>query len=462
MNPMPIRLRLTLWYSLIFGLLLVAITSTIYVVHRKSHYDEIDRVLTSVASHFHDEVEKEIREGKSLPEVRLSFGEFYMTGVYTVIKDATGKHLIRASDSVQVPDSPFSDIQAMEKESLHTISDPALGRYRMLIKPVRVENQVVGYIQSEIALKQIDTSLSRFGWLILGITLVGLVLAAFGGWFLARKALNRVELISQTAKAIAASQGFHQRVLHRGPKDELGELVETFNQMLESLEKAYVSQRRFIADASHELRAPLTTIRGNLDILQRIKDMPQEERDEILQDIRNEAIRMSKMVADLLSLARADTGQKIHMQLVNLTKILKEVEMETQVWAKRISIHCQAEQEVFTWGDADLLKQLLLILMDNAIRYTPEGGIVALSAFEDAENVTVRVDDSGIGIEPKDLPFIFDRFYRGDAARTHAPDGTGLGLSIAKWIVDQHNGSVIVTSNPGQGTEFQICFPRIK
>lgn len=458
---MPIRLRLTLWNCFIFGSLLVVLTSAIYIVHRQAHYSEIDRMLTSVSLHVHEEVERDIRKGKALSEVGLSSGEFYMTGVYIVIKDRAGNKVVATSDAVQAPDSPFSNIASMEKESLHTVVDPALGRYRMLIKPIWLEERVIGYIQSEIALNSIDTSLYRFGWFILGVIILGLIFATLGGWFLSRKALTRVETINQTAKAIAASQGFHQRVMHRGPQDELGELVETFNEMLESLEKAYMSQRRFLADASHELRAPLTTIRGNLDILQKVKTIPQEEQDEILQDIRSEAIRMSKMVGDLLSLARADAGQEIRMQVVDLSKIVKGVELELAAWPARAAVTCSIQEGTKTWGNEDLLKQLFLILMENAIRYTPEGGAVSLTVLEESGNVTIRVVDSGIGIDSKDLPFIFDRFYRSETARSHSPDGTGLGLSIAKWIVDQHNGSILVTSTPGQGTEFEVRLPII-
>ncbi|GAX91624.1 sensor histidine kinase [Effusibacillus lacus] len=459
---MPIRLRLTLWYCLIFGLLLVTVTSSIYISHRTSHYKEIDRSLTSVSTHFKEEVEEEIRGGKPLEQIRLSAGEFTLSGVYTVLKDANGKKIVSNLESNQLPHSPFADISTMTKDTLHTVTDPVLGRYRMLIQPIRINQQMMGYIQSEISLQQIDMSLNRLGWLIVGFTLIGIVLAALVGWFLAKKALSRVELISDTAKAIAASQGFHQRVMHEGPKDELGELAETFNRMLESLENAYVSQKRFIADASHELRAPLTTIRGNLDILQKMKGLPAAEKEEILSDIRNEAVRMSKMVADLLSLARADAGQEVRKQIADLTKIAKEVETEIQAWKTEVSIKSRLEKKVATWGDPDLLKQLLLILVENAVRYTRAGGTVTLAISGDKENATVKVIDTGIGIDSKDLPHIFDRFYRSEAARAHSPDGTGLGLSIAKWIVDQHGGSFVVTSTPGRGTEFLVNFPKVQ
>lgn len=460
MKTMPIREKLTLWYCFIFGLLLVTITSTIYVVHRTAHYKDLDKTLNTVSTHIQDELEREIRDGKSLNQAHITFDEFVLNGVYIVIKDSNGRNVRTNVDSLPLPDNAFAITNNMN-ESLHTFSDPTMGRFRMLIAPIRSNDHIVGYIESVIALQQLDISLNRFAWLIIGITGLGLIIAAICGRFLAKKVLYRVELISLTAQAISSSQGFHQRVLHAGPRDELGKLVETFNEMLESLEKAYISQKQFIADASHELRAPLTTIRGNLDILQKVKNIPPEEQEEILRDTRNEAIRMSKMVADLLSLARADAGQEIQMQVVDLSRILKDIHMEIRKWNKNVILDFHSDPSVTTWGNTDLLKQLLLILIENGIKYTPEGGKVSCVAFEDGQEVLVRISDTGIGIQSQDLPHIFDRFYRSQEARIQSPEGTGLGLSIAKWIVNQHNGTITVTSSPGKGSEFLVHLPRI-
>ncbi|WP_313998239.1 ATP-binding protein [uncultured Paenibacillus sp.] len=458
---MPIRLRLTLWSCLIFGVVLMAITSSIYLVHRTSLYNETDRSLESVALHVREEVQKEIKQGKPLSEIRLPSEEYSANGVSVWMKDAAGKSIAKSANPFRAPEVSLPETHALKRE-LHTFTDPSLGRYRMLVAPVLDQGNAVGYIQAEISLKQIDSSLKRLAWPVLTGTLAGLFLAALGSWFLARKALSGVEIISQTAKAIAVSQGFDRRVLYTGAKDELSHLADTFNEMLESLEKAFVSQRRFIADASHELRAPLTTIRGNLDILQRVKHIPPQDQAEILADTRKEAARMSKLVADLLSLARADAGQEIRMRIVDLSKLLQEVELDMKAWNLQATIRCEYGASALTWGNEDLLKQLLLIFAENAVRYTPEEGLIALSVDADKERCVMRVADTGIGIEPQDLPHIFERFYRSESARMHASDGTGLGLSIAKWIVEFHGGNIIVTSTPGQGSEFQVRLPKIK
>ncbi|WP_410514659.1 ATP-binding protein [Paenibacillus sp. BR2-3] len=458
---MPIRLRLTLWSCLIFGFLLAAITISIYLVHSTSNYKEQDRILSKISLHIRGELEKEIKEGGSLSEARFSLEKFSLNGVYVLINDASGNYIAASLNPFRAPDAPLPDLRKM-KRNLHTFTDPEFGRFRMMVTPVWDADRVVGYIQAEISLKQIDTSLARLKWLIFFVTCTGLFLAAAGSWFLARKALSGVEIISQTAQAIAVSQGFDRRVLYTGAKDELSQLAETFNEMLESLENAFVSQRRFIAYASHELRAPLTTIRGNLDILQRMKNIPPEDQVEILGDTRREAIRMSKLVADLLSLARADAGQEIRMQIVDLSKLLKEVESEIQAWDKKVSIQAEWEPSVMTWGNEDLLKQLLLILAENAVRYTPEGGHIMLAAYLDSRHCGIRAADTGIGIDPRDLPNIFERFYRSESARMHSSEGSGLGLSIAKWIVELHGGNIIVTSVPGEGSDFQVRLPKIK
>lgn len=461
MKTIPIRLRLTFWYCMVFGALLIVIVSAIYVSHRTAHYQEIDLHLTSVALHVRDELEGEIRDGATLSSIRYDFGNFAVYGVYMVIKNAEGVIMKKGENPLNAPDVPLPQ-RSEKKDILQTIQEPLYGRFRILMLPIEDNNdRIVGYIQAEISLNSLDIVMERFFWVIAAFTGAGLLAAAWGGWLLAKKALRRVELIGQTAKAIAASQGFDQRVLYTGPKDELGQLADTFNEMLESLDKAFSSHRRFVADASHELRAPLTTIRGNLDILQRISGIPDEERQEILQDMSKEAIRMSKMIGDLLSLARADTGQDIQMEKVDLSLLTDEVVVEVRHWQVPVSINHATEPALYTWGNSDLLKQLLLILVDNAVRYSPAGGEVRLSACHEGKMCILRIKDTGIGIHTKDLPYIFERFYRSEAARSFCPEGTGLGLSIAKWIVEQHNGTIIVTSEPGQGSEFQVRLPSI-
>jgi len=296
---------------------------------------------------------------------------------------------------------------------------------------------------------------------VFGLTVLGIALASVAGWLLAKNTLRRVDIIGKTAKAITASQDLEQRVLYTGPLDELGQLAETFNQMLDSLEKAYKNQKRFLSDASHELRAPLTTIRGNLDILYKMKNIPESEKEEILEDIRNEAIRMSKLVSDLLSLTRADAGQTHQKNVINLSAIATEVMGEIESWNKAIRVEVQIKDHIKIWGDKDLIKQILIIIVENAINYTPVNGKILVTVTEEEEQAVIRIQDTGIGIQPEEMAFIFERFYRSEAARRKSPDGTGLGLSIAKWIIDEHQGRIEIESIPEEGTEFVVFLPLV-
>jgi PAS domain S-box-containing protein len=220
-------------------------------------------------------------------------------------------------------------------------------------------------------------------------------------------------------------------------------------------------QQRFVADAAHELRAPLTSIRGNLDLLTRYQGIPEDEQQEMLQDLHQESVRLSRLVEDLLELARSDSGLKMNLQTVNLSTILLEAWDQIQQFDTRHTFELTELDQVFITGDADRLKQLALIFLENATKYTPEGGTISLGLTKGENAATFHVQDTGIGIAPEDLEHVFERFYRADKARTRAgdPGGTGLGLSIAEWIVTGHKGKVWLESDLGKGTTVFVELP---
>jgi signal transduction histidine kinase len=236
-------------------------------------------------------------------------------------------------------------------------------------------------------------------------------------------------------------------------------LAETFNQMLSSLQEADNAQKRFVADASHELRAPLAAIQGNLELLRRYPHMPAAEREKTLQMAEREAMRLSRLVNDLLTLARSDAGLPLREALVDLKAVAQEALTEARYLLKGQRLETQALEEVWVLGNGDHLKQLVLILLDNAIKYTPEGGTVRLALQAQRGQACLSVRDTGIGIPPEDLPHIFERFYRADPARSRNKGGSGLGLSIARWIVERHKGEVEVNSQMGQGTTVVVRLP---
>jgi two-component system OmpR family sensor kinase len=244
-------------------------------------------------------------------------------------------------------------------------------------------------------------------------------------------------------------------------RDELDRLAATFNEMLTSLEEAYCAQQRFVADASHELRAPLTAIQGNLELLRRHPTMPAAERAESLAEVERESSRLTRLVADLLALARADAGMKLSQHSVDLDAIVLESFRAAHQLAQGQKLSLDPFEPVRVRGDADRLKQLVLIMLDNALKYTPPGEQVTVGLQCCQASAEIRICDTGVGISGADLPHVFERFYRADPARSRDPGGTGLGLPIARWIVEQHGGTIELQSQLGQGTTVTVRLPRL-
>ncbi len=236
--------------------------------------------------------------------------------------------------------------------------------------------------------------------------------------------------------------------------DEIGQLATTFDHMIERLDRSFKSQKHFVADASHELRSPLTVIRGNLDLLKR--NLDEAERQESLRALEAETARMAKIVNHLLLLTEIDSGQLKQQKIVPLKEILKGEVERARLLAGNRKIIIRRSEDLTVRGDAQSLKQLLGNLIDNAIRYTPEDGTIAISLFRDGDWACFEVGDTGIGIAPEHLPHIFDRFYRVDMARSRSRGGAGLGLALVKEITERHGGKVKVTSEPGKGSIFTV------
>jgi signal transduction histidine kinase len=288
-----------------------------------------------------------------------------------------------------------------------------------------------------------------------------LLFAAVGGAFLARTALRPIQAITKTAQRITQAQDLRQRIPVIVPNDELGRLTETINGMLARLEDLFKAQQRLVADVSHELRTPLTTIQGNLDLLQRGAADDLSARKSTLRTMADETARMRRLVNDLLLLAQADAGLKLHQQPVELDTLLLEVYRQAQVMAQGITVRLGAEDQALVLGDADRLRQLLLNLVDNALKHTvAETGEVTLTLRRTAGWVRVSVEDNGAGIPTEDLPHIFERFYRADPSRSR-PGGSGLGLAIARWVAEAHGGRIEVESQVGKGSIFTLWLPEL-
>ena len=499
----PLQLRLTLFYALLLGLALWIFGSTVYSQAEQQVYLNLDNTLSSRAA--------SVRLGKdllsnqnstNLPFALPSVDGLGSGGVSIEVLD-NQLHLLAtttntSNEGIQtgvagLGDSPVPwDKQAAQWILQHPFSNN--GNANSLYSTITYHGQRIrvytlmnndsgaGHIiQTARSEQAIEQSLSELRLLLWRGGALVMVFALLGGWFITWSVLAGVKRITRTAHSISASHDFSQRVPDKSllGRDELTSLASTFNEMLASLEQAYQRQQRFVADASHELRAPITSIRCNLDLLAKAPDLPPEEAQAALADVRAEADRMSRLVNDLLTLAHSDdAAQQARVNgyknedrqapKADLDSLLLEVFRQYRPAGEgedgyrrqqgpRLMLQDITPAKVY--GDPDQLKQVLVAVVDNALKYTPYEGSVTLSLTTDEHNAVVQVSDTGIGILPADLPHIFERFYRADRARSRDRGGSGLGLTIVKSIVQEHEGSIEVESTPGKGSTFTLRLP---
>ncbi len=476
---MSIRLRLTLWYSAVLAVMLIVLGGGIYALLVRNIHSNLDAELSSTA----DKIlgASRVRAFSDILQVEVppDLDLFRAPGVGVIVLD-NEQTVIQKSQNI----GPFShafdpDALALVGGGQPVVRDVSIDKtnVRVMTVPIAVTtdqgDQRVGFLQIAAPLTEVQESLRQLGTLMALGGAIGVLAAAFVGAFLARKALEPIARITQTASEIAGGGDMQRRITTPGPPDEVGRLTETFNVMLDRLEGTFKAQQRFTADISHELRTPLTTIRGNIDLLQRMGGADKASIDAI----RSEADRMIRLVGDLLLLAQADAGLPIHREPIAIDQLASEVVRQVQVISGGVKVSLQSEVAgpLCVDGDPDRLRQLLLNLIDNAIKYTPSGGEVKVEVARENASARVAVSDNGPGIPPEHLqpgpngvPLIFERFYRVEKSRTRAASsngngrsgsGTGLGLSIAYWIAQAHAGRIEVHSEAGSGTTMTVWLP---
>ena len=471
---MSIRLRLALCYGTLFAVILPLITLLSYTIHARGQYDDLDRTLVVSASHAAAEAATSaagphLVQGQSGFEIAL---RLYSSDGHR-LESTRGTESLPSIDPrivLHAPAGPAYDALAQLVPTLITSSSEqvkgAFGlittpeqRWRVYVLPMHSSEMSAGYIEALTPLGRLDTSMHTFRLTLPILGLISLVAALLGSWAIAGNALRPIATMIQTAQTIALSHDLSRRVAALPHRDELGRLATTFNEMLESIETAYHAQQRFVSDASHELRAPLTAIQGNLELLHRHRTLPEAEREEALAEMTREADRLTRLVADLLALARADAGVPLKRRVVDLDVVVLDAFRSARQLACGQTLVLDPFEPVQVSGDEDRLKQLLLILLDNALKYTPAGGQITLGLRHSDTSVELLVRDTGIGIAPEDVPHVFERFYRADPGRSRDPGGTGLGLPIAQWIVKQHGGEILLESKPGSGTLVTVRLP---
>jgi len=459
------RFRLTLWYSLVLAVTLLAVEGGIYFFLRRSLEESARQTVVERG----EKVAQATVSGPLGPRGEFAvllprMDVFTSPDLFIQAVDAFGAVVARSENlgrsSLPLTKGTKAAIRsgkaAMERI---TVNGEELFLYS---RPMFPDVEGTGVIQVALSLKRQNEFLSRLRLLFLAGFLLAVLSASGLGAFLARQALLPIKRMTETAREIGMSGDLRRRVEYRGPQDELGELASTFNEMLSRLEAAHrrlestlEGQKRFVADASHELRNPLAAIRLNLlSLLNRLHPRLEPEERELLASLTREAERLSRLVADLLTLARADAGLGLDLSPLDLHEVAREALEQSRILGEGLEMELLSSPGKWVLGNRDYLKQFLLILLDNAIKYTPRGGRVEVEVESGNGEVVVGVRDTGPGIPPEERERIFERFYRREEARPKP--GAGLGLAIARWIADQHGGRLELESWPGQGSLFRL------
>ncbi|MDY6911071.1 MAG: ATP-binding protein [Chloroflexota bacterium] len=457
---MAIRWRLTLWFLLILSVVLIVLGLVTNGLISRQLNNEVDDNLRVYSAKVHgtlhaDEVPMPLDYDvihSSLPPIN----EFASPGLYIQFIDENGNVVVK-SDNLGEQELPLDT--ALVKSGfdgavdVKTVAAGGGARMRIMVSPMYLQDETL-LLEVGQSLQHHDATISQVRWAILIGILGSLVVAGVLGTLLVRRTLAPVEQITRTAQRIEASSDLTRRVGHEGPLDEIGQLAATFDHMIDYLERAFQSQKDFVADASHDLRSPLTVLRGNLDLFE--LNQSEEDRRESLRSMKAVVERMVDIVNTLLFLAEVESGQNEQRGIVSLKEIVLADVARAEQMTSSCSIITSIPEDLRLIGNAEKLKRLVSNLVDNAIHYTPEGGTITLSLLRDNGWARLEITDTGIGIAAEHLPHIFDRFYRVDKARSRTSGGTGLGLAIIKGIVEQHEGKITVKSEPGNGTTFTV------
>lgn len=475
-----LRARLTFWYSLILAVFLMLFGLTSYLLFSRAADRRTDADLADIGNSFlvtfQDELKDPDNSGGLQDAARQATLEHRVRDTVFIILDPE-REIVFNSGNVP-PSSPsvdsmvtralassgFQSSVSAASQSDRTVQTIAgdKGGFRAYARRFSVDGRAWSLVvlrslhpQREL-LEQIRLT---FAWLIP----LGVLLAGVGGYFLARKSLAPVAAMGAQVERISAAN-LHERLAVRNATDELGRLARTFNELLDRLDQTFERQRRFISDASHELRTPISILRGEAEVALSQAERSPEEYRESLAVLYEEAQRLANIVEDLFTLTRADAGE---YRLTRSDFYLDELAVDcvratrTLAQAKNISLAAVAPHEMPVRADEDLLRRMILNLLDNAIKYTPEGGSVTVTCSVGPDGYELSVTDSGPGIPVEMQSRIFERFFRVDRARsrTGRDGGAGLGLSIARWIAEAHLGRLDLARSDATGSEFKAHIP---
>lgn len=464
-----IRVRLTLWYVLILAVVLIVFSGGVYLGLRKVLSDSLDDAVVQRSDDLLGVVA--IEDGRPvLPDAVIATAteeldlndddEGQDEEPFARTWDTAGNVVSNAGATESLP-STDSVVRSAQRGGQHWLEiGEGQDSFRVMARPIRVNGTVVGVLEVGQSREEVVEALDALTTIILLATPLTLIAASLGGWFLARRALAPIDDMTRLARHISA-EDLSARLDMQLPDDELGRLARTFDDMIARLDAAFRRQRQFTADASHELRTPLTALKGQVEVALNRERSPADYQT-VLATVNDEADRLIRLVGSLLTFTRADAGEiPLEREAVSLGDAVEAVVEQIAPMAdeRGISVAVEPGPPALVWADESLLLQLLLNLVDNALKYTQPGGSVTLSWRVASNNAILEVRDTGIGIPAEHLPLIFDRFYRVDRARGRADGSTGLGLAISRWIVEAHGGEIGVDSEPGSGSTFTVRFP---
>jgi two-component system, OmpR family, sensor kinase len=456
-----LRLRLTLLVGLLTGGTLLLFALVFYLVLRANLFNEVDAQLRDRAALMSRVLAD---QGGPVAGVTLpapsALVEFAAPGIYVELVAPDGK--IRALSS-NLPFGPLPadpaliDAARAGSSSVGTVTTAGGEQLRVLVKPVPATAPPGTLLVVAESIEPPLRVLAEARALLLILGGLALLLAVGAATLLTGRALAPIARITRAAADVAATGHYHERVPAPRRSDEVGQLAATMNELIGTVERTLAQQRQFLADTSHELRSPLTVVLANLDLMRR--ELDPHEHDLSVVEATAEAQRMRRLVNDLLLLAHADAGQMIAHAPVRLDQLVEQTVPPLARQARDHHVEVQVAKPLVVIGDQERLTQLLRNLLENALHHTPPGTSVMVRLRRADGLAQLVVADSGPGIAPEHLPYIWDRFYRTDKARSREFGDTGLGLSIVKYIAEAHQGGVSVASEEGRGTTFTIVLP---
>lgn len=472
-----VRLRLTLWYTGAMAMVLIVLAASTYFVLRENLVRRSESQEIELADSFLSTVNAEMKEAPPTrnlhPGIAAAVSEHRFRDVVFAVFGPQGE-LLGASENRHQPDSVLDLPRDISPDSLREFHPSAEGfsniilsrhRYRSYVRHFTVNGQSATLVVLQ-SLHGQHTFLGTLATTFAIVIPIAILLSSVGGYFLARKSLSPVVAMSAQASRIGA-ENLDRRLNVGHPRDELGQLAGSFNELLDRLYQSFEKQKRFVADASHELRTPVAILCGESEVTLAQPKRTEQEYRESLEILRDEAKRLKRIVEDLFTLARADAGQHpLALADFYLDELMAECakNVRTLAQARAVAVSCAVHDELPIHADETLLRRMVLNLLDNAIKYTPEGGTVALLCETENGNYRLKVKDSGIGV-PADLRSkIFERFFRADKVRARREgdsSGAGLGLAIASWIANAHGGKLELTQSSPQGSVFTVFLPKV-